>query len=142
MILSAGIIPVRQKNQEWQFLFLRAFRNWDFPKGIVEPGEDPLDAAQRELREETGITDFWFRWGHVYRETAPYSGGKKVARYYIAETRTAKVVFSVNPEIGRPEHHEYRWLTYDDLKRLSPERLKDIIEWAKEVVKVEAQSRL
>jgi 8-oxo-dGTP pyrophosphatase MutT (NUDIX family) len=142
MVLSAGIIPVRRENQEWTFLFLRAFRNWDFPKGIVEAGEDPLDAAQRELREETGIGDLHFRWGDIYRETAPYSGGKKVARYYIAETNTTEVVFSVNPEIGRPEHHEYRWLTCDELKRLSPDRLKDIVEWAKRVVNVDTQRRL
>ena len=28
---------------------------WTIPKGVIEEGEDSLDAAQREFREETGI---------------------------------------------------------------------------------------
>jgi len=136
MILSAGVVIVRKEDGPWKYLFLRAYRNWDFPKGIVEAGEEPLETAIREAKEETGITDLNFRWGHVYKETAPYySGGKKVARYYIAQTPQSRVTFSINPELGRPEHHEYLWLPYEEMKKRSPKRLEPVIEWAHDVVR-------
>ncbi|MBS3819260.1 NUDIX domain-containing protein, partial [bacterium] len=118
----------------WKYLFLRAYRNWDFPKGEGKLQEDPLKTAQREVKEETGISDLKFNWGKIYKETEPYRKGKKIARYYIAETSHSKVTFSINPEIGRPEHHEYRWLSYEQLNKLAPSRLKPIIEWAHDVV--------
>ncbi len=130
MVLSAGVVVVRKKNDEWRYLLLRAYRDWDFPKGVVEEGEEPLEAAIRETAEETGITDLRFSWGHGYSATQPYSGGKKIARYYIAETDTEKVSFSVNPEIGAPEHHEFRWVSGDELQRLCSERLLPVVEWS------------
>jgi len=134
MRLSAGLVIVRQESGEWKYLFLRAYRNWDFPKGEVEEGEDPLGTAKREAEEEAGISDLDFPWGHEYKETEPYRDGKKIALYYIAKTSQSKVTFSVNPELGRPEHHEYRWIPYTELKKLSPDRLIPIIEWAHEIL--------
>lgn len=32
-------------------------RQWTFPKGLVRDGERDLDAARREISEETGVTD-------------------------------------------------------------------------------------
>ncbi|MFO7739932.1 MAG: NUDIX domain-containing protein [Desulfatiglandaceae bacterium] len=133
--LSAGIVVVREESGQWQYLFLRAYKNWDFPKGIVEPGEDPLETAVRETGEETGIHKLNFRWGRVFKETAPYrSGGKKVARYYLASTSESRVTFAVNPDIGKPEHHEYCWLSYKKTRDLAPQRLNSIIDWANKII--------
>ncbi len=131
--LSAGVVVVRHTPGEWLYLMLRAYRNWDFPKGLVEPGEEPLSAARREVAEETGIGDLRFRWGEVYSETAPY-GRNKIARYYIAETGTEKVTLIVSAELGRPEHHEWRWLSPAAALAVASPRLQPILKWAGEVI--------
>jgi len=127
--LSAGVAIVRETADGARFLLLRAYRNWDFPKGLVEPGETPLAAAIRETAEETGIEDLAFDWGHDYVETAPY-GNNKIARYYLARTRVEAVVLPVSPELGRPEHHEYRWVDLGEALELAPPRIHPAIAWA------------
>lgn len=131
--LSAGVVVVRRGPAQWLFLMLRAYRNWDFPKGVVEAGEEPLAAARREVREETLIADLQFEWGQVYRETGPY-GNRKVARYYLAATRTAAVALPVSPELGRPEHDEWRWVEPAAALALASPRLQPIVRWAVETV--------
>jgi len=125
-VLSAGVVVVRETADGWRVLLLRAYNYWDFPKGLVEPGEDPLATARREVREETGIDDLDFRWGQDFIETAPYSRNK-VARYYLAATRTDSVKLPVNPEIGAPEHHEFRWLTSAPAQALVVPRLQEVL---------------
>jgi 8-oxo-dGTP pyrophosphatase MutT (NUDIX family) len=127
--LSAGVVVVRPTPTGWLFLMLRAYRNWDFPKGVVDPGEEPLVAARREVREETLIDDLRFTWGEEYRETAPYSNNK-VARYYVGETRTAHVTLPVSPELGKPEHDEWRWVDFAGALALSSPRVAPIVRWA------------
>jgi 8-oxo-dGTP pyrophosphatase MutT (NUDIX family) len=131
--LSAGVVVVRYAQDAWLYLMLRAYRNWDFPKGLVEPNERPLEAARREVQEETLIEDLQFTWGEVYRETAPYAN-KKIARYYVAQTRTEAVTLPVRPELGRPEHNEWRWVTFERGLTLCSPRLDPIMRWASETI--------
>ena len=133
-ILSAGVIVLLGHGDERRYLLLRAYRNWDFPKGLVEPGEDPLQAAVREVEEETTITDLNFRWGHDYCETPPY-GRKKIARYYVAEARQTHVTLPISAELGKPEHDEYRWVSFEEAQTLVPERLAPILKWARDYAK-------
>lgn len=133
--LSSGIVIVRHIKDGWRCLLLRAYRNWDFPKGLVEAKETPLEAARREVAEETGISDIRLEWGEDYYQTRPYAGGK-VARFYLGRTETEKVVFGINPQLGGPEHHEYRWLGFTSARRLLVPRLQAVVDWAEQRVAV------
>jgi 8-oxo-dGTP pyrophosphatase MutT (NUDIX family) len=128
-MLSAGVVIVR-RDPTCRVLLLRAYNYWDFPKGGVEAGESSLEAAVREVREETGITELAFTWGEEFRDTPPYARGK-IARYYVAETTTADVVLGISPLLGRPEHHEFRWATFDEAVTMTVPRLQSIIAWSR-----------
>lgn len=130
---SAGAVVVRAFPAGWRYLLLRVYRTWDFPKGGVEAGETPLQAAIREVEEETALTDLEFGWGEIHCETQPYSAGK-VARYYLATSASQPVALPINAALGRPEHHEFRWVALNDARRLLPERLQPVLDWASALV--------
>lgn len=63
--IAAGLLMYRRRGDTVEVLLAHPggpyFRNkddgaWTVPKGLVEEGEDLLEAAQRELAEETGIS--------------------------------------------------------------------------------------
>lgn len=128
--LSAGAIPVRYKDKRWEYLILRSFSYWDFPKGAVEDQEDIWTAASREVKEETTIEDFELPWGEVFIETLPYGKGK-VARYYLIQVpQDAVVSLDPNPITGIIEHHAYKWVSYSEARSMLVPRLQEVIDWA------------
>jgi len=133
-ILSAGVVVVKKNTNGFNYLLLRAYNHWDFPKGVVEPGEEVLDGAKREVKEETTITDLSFIWGYDYKETGPYGQGK-VARYYIAETFQENVDLPINPEIGRAEHEEFRWVNYEEALTMVSPRVRSVLDWSQNILK-------
>ena len=130
---AAGAVVFRRTERGVRLLVLRAYRNWDFPKGMIEPGETELDAARRECIEETGITDLEFPSGDAHRDTVPYAGGK-IARYFLAQTGQEDIRLPVSAALGRPEHHEWRWVSFDEAEELLPPRLGVVLEWARKTL--------
>lgn len=132
--LSAGAVIYRKIETRTEFLLLRSFKYWDFPKGHVEENEDPWDGALREVREETGIQDLLSPQGKIYFETSPYGKGK-VARYYILEASSdAEVILEANPLTGIVEHHEFRWLKASDAEKLLVPRVLEVFQWAANLI--------
>ncbi len=131
--LSCGVVIARRDGDDWWTLLLRAYHHWDFPKGVRESGEEPLEAAIREVREETGIDDLEFAWNDRFMETGPYSRGK-TARYYLAESTTSEVVLGPSPDTGEPEHHEWRWVSFDEAHDLTAPRVRDVVRWARQII--------
>ena len=132
--LSSGVVVVNGASSQRQLLLLRAYKNWDFPKGLVEPGEEPFAAALREVREETTLQNLRFDWGQEFLETGPYNKGK-VARYYIARSEQREVSLPVNPDLGMPEHHEARWVSYTEALSMVSARLVPVVQWARATTK-------
>src|SRR3989344_1099931 len=132
-ILSAGVVIARRFDDKYRYLLLRVRDYWDFPKGIVETGEDPLAAAIREVEEETTLAGLDFIWGRHFIETEPY-GKNKIARYYLAESKQGEGSLPVSAELGHPEHDEYRWLDYASAQSLLVPRVRAILDWAEKIL--------
>lgn len=57
--LAVGIIPVDDEGNTYlvgQYRYALNEYSWEIPEGGCKVGTDPLEAAQRELKEETGFT--------------------------------------------------------------------------------------
>ena len=135
---SAGGVAFRSDGPKHKIAVIRTSEEgrWQLPKGIVDQGETPEQAAVREVSEEAGLKckivepidtiEDWF--------VASYDGPKK--RYH------KKVSFYlmefISGDVADHDHEvtEARWVTFDDaLAMLSFQNEKAVVEKAREMVR-------
>jgi predicted NUDIX family NTP pyrophosphohydrolase len=125
--LSAGVLLFRERDGEIEVLLIKPggpfWRNkhagaWMIPKGRVEAGEQPVEAALREFEEETGT-----RLSSVPFELAKVrqAGGKMVEAFAVEGDLDADAITSNEfelewpPRSGRmerfPECEQARWMS-------------------------------
>lgn len=150
---SAGIVAyVEQPGEVRKYLIMRCYKNWDFPKGEFDPvREQPIVAALREFHEETGISvldptfDLQIKLVDMRSmkpwsvDTEPYGKGKtqKVATFFLAKFPVefmGKVNPPISPELGKAEHEEVRWATFNEALELLHPRLQAVLTSAAAVI--------
>lgn len=128
--VSAGGIVFRRDGARTFFLLIRdPYRNWGFPKGHLEQGEDPAAAAVREVAEETGIGAVELRapvetidWTFRFRGRQIH----KVCHFFLMETTERRTA---------PQSAEgitaCRWATYEQAtKMISYDNARAVLEQA------------
>jgi predicted NUDIX family NTP pyrophosphohydrolase len=131
---SAGVLLFRHRDGEVEVLLIKPggpfWRNkdagaWMIPKGNVESGEAPAEAALREFEEETGtkLSSVPFPLASVRQ-----AGGKIVEAFALEGDLDASAIRSIDfelewpPRSGRrrryPEAEEARWMTIGEARKL------------------------
>lgn len=113
---SAGAVVFIHSGAEPEYLLLHyTSGHWDFAKGNIEAGETERQAAVREIREETCITDIEFIEGFTQKISYRYRRSRRLVdkevTLFLARTKTRDVVIS-------HEHIGFTWKKYDDAVKL------------------------
>lgn len=94
---------------------------WDFPGGIVEYGEQPLESVLREAVEESALVFSPEEVDLISIATHPRGDEHGALVFYAAKHTGAEVQLSY-------EHESYRWVTKEEFQDLeTPDAFKQIV---------------
>ena len=108
------------------------FQYWAFPKGRQNKGESYEETAIREIKEETGQSDFEIIKRLISDSIYfPKRGTKTIIKkviFYLVRFKSKNITLS-------PEHAKWRWVTYDEaLSLLIFENYKRVLKESHEII--------
>jgi 8-oxo-dGTP pyrophosphatase MutT (NUDIX family) len=110
-VISAGGVVYRWEKEKPLFLLLGSEKRrvWCLPKGLIEPNEDEITTAMREVREETGVSRVKIK-GKIgaikYQFPFRTRTYDKTVHFFLFETDQA------DSKVGN-EHDFMEWMPYD-----------------------------
>ena len=135
--VSAGGVVYREKTSGVEVVLIKVgpIIRWQLPKGIVDNGETPEQAAVREVREETGLV------------AKIESSLEKIEYWYVSGSKTGKVryhkfvhFYLMKYRSGSTDGHddevlEARWVPITDaIRMLSFKSERELVEKARELI--------
>lgn len=136
---AGGVVFRRGEDETVRFLLIRdSYRNWGLPKGHLEVGEPPADAARREVAEETGLGDLILHgpiqvidWYFRFR-------GKTIHKYchfFLFESKTGDPVPQAEEGITDCSWHPLE----ASVETISYDNARSVLERAADMVRALAQ---
>ena len=95
--------------QEFLLVFETYSKCWSLPKGHIEAGETDVQAAQRELYEETGLTAKLYTTRIASIEYPISSFARKQVVFFLGEVTGV-------PKVREGEIDKFKWVTPEELK--------------------------
>lgn len=114
---TVSVYLFRQTQRGPEYLALRRANvdhlggTWQAVHGGIDDGETAVQAAWREVKEETGLTPerFW-QLDHIETHYLPHKDAIRMVPCFVAELSS-----DAEPTLG-PEHDDHAWLNIDDFR--------------------------